>query len=1634
MSAQEFSKQINEIYQKYELEKKADRSLLPQIENYLHHISEDLNSTDFRFVMELIQNGVDSHKVSPDGRPVPVRIRFCLEQDRLIVANDGQPFSIEDVDRICGMPKQYKGLKKIGYKGIGFKSVAAITHNPQIYSPGCYFEFDKTKHPYEYVWLVIPHWISPESAPAVATQYRDWVTFVLPLRHDRKTELAERFDKYADISSGALLLFLDNLAELVIENKPADRYMRLRKEVNGHGLTVIKRQQNGAMEEELGQWVVVSHLLNNPPPAACQNYIDHRHLKAPDQNSPIDLGETKISVAFRISEGKFVKKEKGVYAFFKVNSEESGLQFTVQADFLTTLNRENLLSNSPWNDWLMENLPTAIEKAITELKKHPQLYQVIYQALPLIYEGKDKFKPMVERLIKRLQNQPIILTNQTGENQWIEPVVAVWVEPNLRALLEDEDLAYLYPQKRALVSSLVSSDERLKDKRIEQFLLETLKIQKIDDKEFLNCLQKRDWLKTKPTTWFVRLFQYLMTLRERKFLKQLPIIPTTAGLTNANDDKLFLPTTTNLNVSGAKLVDLKLVQSLDVTDFLQKELGLQPATPTGLIEQVIIPALKQPVYSLTPAIRQEYLEFVAAHYHDLPPKLGQQLAQHLLLEAQDGTWQPLKQLCLAENSLADYLLAQDKPSKYLVMASPLVKFYQQLGLPTAPSIEILAQVLSDWTWLADKDLTWFQVLYTYLADLEIHAIGAPMPLYTQTGQLLSANEQVYFWPDTFDPDLLSEEKINFVSPDLFNTPTKSTGFAISSAKIRSFLELVGITEFEPLNIINNTVIAEFKKATKTGQYADKLLDYTVFSLKTLQNMADATTLETVKQVIRLKTTAGEWHLPHDIYLTDKYGAMDFETLLAGLPVHFISLDYLEKLSNQQAWVEFLSELGVKNQLELIRLSPKERLDKLAPHLVPYGQAIIDTQLEGKEVADLRKLNHHRLLEHISLAWLAEIIGSAEPSRLELLLTLLAEIWQPDLAEVRYERWWQQKPLPPQTRPSHVAWLLRNNAILPTHHGLKMPHSQPIYNDIPAIRQLVGDGVAYLTMRLEHDALAEFLGVVTQPSKVKVEDVKNYLRDLKANSTAQTAQIEICLKIYQFLAQQGDYGVLERERLVYVPTASCQWWSPAELFWNDYHELFGEQRGYLSTVYAENSQAIFEKIGVNVGEPTPQDWANLLCTQPNDTALIWCAYGELEKFLRAEPTAEALAWWADFAKKVKLLTVSGEFISPSQGIYLPDISAWYDEFRPYLPFLELGENAWKQYEGLLTKLGLRHLSDGVMLKPYPSSELYADIAHKLRQEIAENCSFMYSILAAKTNYDSQAKAQFEPNLAILLRDGDFQVKLVDSLEVEVSIPSHPEIKPIQQKRHAFYHASEKTLYVFILVNDKKSIPREVGIAVATIFEEFEEKVNSYFAHLFVTPSKPTAKKKLLKDFKIPFMTWPDPPPPPPPPPAWPEYQPDEVESKMMNLEEWQLKESPTEYHAESPQTELDEAMKKKVGHWGEAYAVECLIQKFCNGYHTAITTIEWLNGTGESGEPFDIKTTQADSTTYWEVKATPGNYQEWFMSMQEWIVAVEHGDNYHILRVFNAGTDKAYLVDLPNPVKLWRENKLTIAHPIRVGLT
>ena len=92
--------------------------------NHLH-IYKRLYSDKTHFVYELIQNADDSKSKN---------LELQLNENELLVWNDGRQFKEKDVRSICSLGSSDKNLTHIGTFGIGFKAVYNYTDFPEIYS------------------------------------------------------------------------------------------------------------------------------------------------------------------------------------------------------------------------------------------------------------------------------------------------------------------------------------------------------------------------------------------------------------------------------------------------------------------------------------------------------------------------------------------------------------------------------------------------------------------------------------------------------------------------------------------------------------------------------------------------------------------------------------------------------------------------------------------------------------------------------------------------------------------------------------------------------------------------------------------------------------------------------------------------------------------------------------------------------------------------------------------------------------------------------------------------------------------------------------------------------------------------------------------------------------------------------------------------------------------------------------------------------------------------------------------------------------------------------------------------------------------------------------------------------------
>lgn len=197
---------INQIRVSKEKEKSEDR------DNLLSLTSRSLYGEKIHYALELIQNAEDE-----DAK----LIVFIFDTDNLSVINDGKAFEEENVWRICSVRPGGK-KKKIGFFGIGFKSVFNITKKPQIIFSE--FNFEIEDYVYPNVLTSIPENLKNYYSPTKGA------IFVLPYSSELSTpsELIENFNLIDD----KILLFLD-LKELKFIEK-----------INNSAWTIKKKLQD----------------------------------------------------------------------------------------------------------------------------------------------------------------------------------------------------------------------------------------------------------------------------------------------------------------------------------------------------------------------------------------------------------------------------------------------------------------------------------------------------------------------------------------------------------------------------------------------------------------------------------------------------------------------------------------------------------------------------------------------------------------------------------------------------------------------------------------------------------------------------------------------------------------------------------------------------------------------------------------------------------------------------------------------------------------------------------------------------------------------------------------------------------------------------------------------------------------------------------------------------------------------------------------------------------------------------------------------------------------------------------------------------------------------------------------------
>lgn len=389
-----------------------------------------------RFVYELLQNAVDAFS---DTNNDTLDILIKAEKDRFVFMHNGKPFSEKDVEGICdvGNGTKTKDSKKIGYKGIGFKSVfmPSVSRVSIVSNQFC-FEFDKYKahalmpeFPYEDRILSpddIPWQVIPIDASYLRPTYDHNFNVITTIYTQEADKIGVHVENlFSDLQ---FLLFLSS------------NNVNIRFERNGQFvLSVGKKQSVGVKnmpevmlyknDQAQSSWMLYTKEVSVPHEVkiALEN----------DFNTPDKLkGAEQLQISFAVqTKGNEVValRNTPVFTFLPTSYRALRQPFLINSNFITDAGRQQLHQESEWNKLIFREIPVLyldfVSKFSTQFANYTDVLPTLYpdsDTLVRVYRSEldrafDTIAFVPNREGNRLLKLREVLVDKTGISKGIIP-------------------------------------------------------------------------------------------------------------------------------------------------------------------------------------------------------------------------------------------------------------------------------------------------------------------------------------------------------------------------------------------------------------------------------------------------------------------------------------------------------------------------------------------------------------------------------------------------------------------------------------------------------------------------------------------------------------------------------------------------------------------------------------------------------------------------------------------------------------------------------------------------------------------------------------------------------------------------------------------------------------------------------------------------------------------------------------------------------------------------------------------------------------------------------------------------------------------------------------------------------------
>lgn len=376
-----------------QLAKRSNQDSMFLLENrrILDRLRGDLASTGLTFLYELLQNAID-HPNNNFNKELTVH--FEIFDNYLLLKHNGALFTENNFISICGIlygeQENETGSNRIGYKGIGFKSVFRYTDNVYVRSGNFSFCFKKGKDGSSIPWEVMPIFQNEIQKIEEIPQFDFFnspVAFAFKFPSEKhKNDVIQYLAEL--VQNPYLLIFLKNLRELKVTLPNNEQVFERDLYTDEVGRERIKLKIDGSVHSD---WLIFSDTFTIKDEVIINELADENNKSIPEHFRQFRKPQIDLIIPLEETENPI-----NLFAYLPLSATRYQLDYIINGDFIPNLDRSNIIENLSYNLKLADFVGKQILKACESFASTSE-YKKIKQIFPSFEAENNLFKDYLQR-------------------------------------------------------------------------------------------------------------------------------------------------------------------------------------------------------------------------------------------------------------------------------------------------------------------------------------------------------------------------------------------------------------------------------------------------------------------------------------------------------------------------------------------------------------------------------------------------------------------------------------------------------------------------------------------------------------------------------------------------------------------------------------------------------------------------------------------------------------------------------------------------------------------------------------------------------------------------------------------------------------------------------------------------------------------------------------------------------------------------------------------------------------------------------------------------------------------------------------------------------------------------------------